>query len=273
MGILARHIRMRMLLVGITVTLAVTESLHARSTLSYANTSEVAIGCDTEGLVSAACYVTNGLVAMWDGIENVGWRRHQDNPSHWIDCIGGAAFTNIGCITTANSFRTTSSHYLRCDDTLNFNGYFMETCARSDAAFSSPNWTIVWFAPGTRQPVLKYSWVWGAWKIAGHNTPRTISKSVFTALCPDTRTGFTISAPTADGSGASANKYVNGMLVTQTGNGAATGSYTFSTIGREPNNTYAFPGQIHCIRIYSRNLTMQEIAHNYAIDRIRFNLP
>lgn len=30
---------------------------------------------------------------------------------------------------------------------------------------------------------------------------------------------------------------------------------------------------IHCLRIYSRALTAEEIAHNYKIDSIRFGLP
>ena len=39
------------------------------------------------------------------------------------------------------------------------------------------------------------------------------------------------------------------------------------------NNSWGYTGQYHCLRLYSRALTAAEIAHNYAIDKARFNLP
>ena len=34
---------------------------------------------------TARDYVQDGLIAMWDGIENAGWDRHSDNPATWVD--------------------------------------------------------------------------------------------------------------------------------------------------------------------------------------------
>ena len=31
--------------------------------------------------------------------------------------------------------------------------------------------------------------------------------------------------------------------------------------------------RIYCVRLYSRALTADEVAHNYAVDKERFNLP
>ena len=32
-------------------------------------------------------------------------------------------------------------------------------------------------------------------------------------------------------------------------------------------------GEMYCVRLYNRALMDEEIAHNYAIDKARFNLP
>jgi hypothetical protein len=38
--------------------------------------------------LSAKDYVQDGLIAMWDGIENAGWGKHSDNPTMWTDLTG-----------------------------------------------------------------------------------------------------------------------------------------------------------------------------------------
>ncbi len=40
--------------------------------------------------VTARSYVQDGLVAMWDGIENAGWGLHDNNATNWVDLVGGA---------------------------------------------------------------------------------------------------------------------------------------------------------------------------------------
>ncbi len=40
--------------------------------------------------ISAKSYVQNGLDAMWDGIENVGWSMHDENSQEWVDLVGGS---------------------------------------------------------------------------------------------------------------------------------------------------------------------------------------
>jgi hypothetical protein len=40
-----------------------------------------------------------------------------------------------------------------------------------------------------------------------------------------------------------------------------------------PRADYPFVGEVCALRLYSRALTADEIAHNYAVDKERFNLP
>ena len=37
-------------------------------------------------------------------------------------------------------------------------------------------------------------------------------------------------------------------------------------------DSYRTAGEINCIRVYNRKLTDEEVAHNYAIDKARFNI-
>lgn len=34
---------------------------------------------------SAASYIQDGLIAMWDAIENIGFGLHDDNATTWVD--------------------------------------------------------------------------------------------------------------------------------------------------------------------------------------------
>ena len=48
-----------------------------------------------EARCSARDYVQDGLIAMWDGIENAGWGIHDPNATTWIDLIGGLIASSI----------------------------------------------------------------------------------------------------------------------------------------------------------------------------------
>ena len=39
---------------------------------------------------------------------------------------------------------------------------------------------------------------------------------------------------------------------------------------RSTSYGYAAPGRYYCVRVYNRELTAEEVAHNYAIDKARF---
>lgn len=42
-----------------------------------------------EGGISAKDYITDGLFAMWDGIENIGYGKHSYDTSVWYDLVSG----------------------------------------------------------------------------------------------------------------------------------------------------------------------------------------
>jgi hypothetical protein len=50
--------------------------------------------------LSAKDYIQDGLVAMWDGIENAGWGVHDDNATEWVDLKGGYPLEISGASAT-----------------------------------------------------------------------------------------------------------------------------------------------------------------------------
>ena len=56
----------------------------------------------------------------------------------------------------------------------------------------------------------------------------------------------------------------------QTMSGDTWGGRTISIASRNGQTTYTSPGRFYCIRIYNRELTAAEAAHNYAVDKARF---
>ena len=45
--------------------------------------------------LTAKSYVQDGLIAMWDGIENVGWGRHEDSPAIWKNLVQNSVFPDF----------------------------------------------------------------------------------------------------------------------------------------------------------------------------------
>lgn len=67
--------------------------------------------------------------------------------------------------------------------------------------------------------------------------------------------------------------YLNGVAKTIYNTDSIGGSQTVTRIGSRTSTTYPFHGNIYAIRVYSKQLTAEEITHNHAIDKVRFNLP
>jgi hypothetical protein len=63
--------------------------------------------------VTSSDYVQNGLIAHWDGIENVGRGQHSDATAVWTDLVGGRSFELFSATIRDDSivFSGTSSSY------------------------------------------------------------------------------------------------------------------------------------------------------------------
>lgn len=214
---------------------------------------------------TARDYVQDGLIAMWDGIENAGWGVHDANATTWKDLIGSYNAAKNGSLTFEEKFISLNGGYFLVS---NFpkstfsGGYTIEICVSANeqlinAGLYSTN------DNGIRSWFSTYSSYY-------NNTVYVRSANVSMVNQTDVSDIKTIAAK-ADGN--AAYSYKNGIVektasVTQETYTGTTPLYLFRLNGF--NN---FNGRGHAIRLYSRALTAAEIAANYAIDKERFNLP
>lgn len=234
---------------------------------------------------TAKDYVQSGLVAMWDGIENDGFGRHDSTKTTWKDLSGNG---NDLAVRLASLW---GANNLYCDGDAwsayragRINYQSIE-CVYQTVSFK----TIKGNANGTR--TLFY----GAGSFRLLNTPElrtnqssedSIPRASVELYSVNSRRVVAI-ATANDGAmhqicgiyndattGLPEEGFFNGQKseTTTTWNW---GTASNTVIGDRQIDAQAWPwnGMVFAIRLYSRALTAEEIAHNYNIDKARFVLP
>ena len=236
------------------------------------------------GVPTAREYVQDGLVAMWDGIENEGWGVHDSAAAGWKELSGNgwdfsldpnknrvsfgdsyidmknvgangvcAAYTPKGFIGNGYScLEIVYEPYNKSMDIFNPGGDSQSK--NSDFGFyASP--TYIQFGTQNGKDRWRYAFD------SENNKP-------YYAACNIDKNNGNIH-----------HGFVNGVPVNRTDSSASTGYYrgTHSSIGGRYTNgfvaDYGASGKIFALRLSNRFLTDAEIAANYAIDKARFNLP
>lgn len=220
---------------------------------------------------TASDYIQNGLVAMWDGIENAGWGIHDPNATTWKDLVGSydavreVADWQYNCAVfngTASRVAKTGSLLGKpsnvtaevvYDRTASWGGCIIG-CTQSGG------WSI-W---PTSQSVVDY-WCRGyAYSLKVSNTTDQ----------PGVRYTRTLAA----GTGMRCYKDATQVGYTASGSVIQYNNNCGFNIGADSNGSsygveHPLTGHIYCVRVYSRMLTPEEIQYNYNIDKRRFNLP
>lgn len=220
---------------------------------------------DRNGIVSAkksaptaSDYVQNGLVAMWDGIENAGWGVHDSEATTWKDLIGSSDLTIYGdvlsnCISNIGLSRNAAGASFKIDGISTIEacheyqgGSTAYGIIANTGDVSASRIGLAHY--GAANGFQTYSNIFWAYPEIGNQHAIT--------LC-----------------GTTSQCYVNGnelQPVTHSTDGWNNGSVTL--IGGRIGGGYSLHANYFCIRFYSRALTSAEIAANYAVDSIRFNL-
>jgi hypothetical protein len=208
-------------------------------------------------------YVTDGLVAMWDGEWNAGGGVHDPNATLWKDLVGN------NDLTIVSGEQTITKNSIVFNDT-NLGGKLTneitsivscEFCGmvtrNAENAIFLPNLET----SNTRRafPLWFYKNSFGV-----GNNKRGFSVG--------TNLAFTVYSDFTTNSSDFSAKALNGVLSSATGS-ADIFSSSSQSIGFGFRSQYPFGGVVYNLRIYSRTLTPDEIAANYAIDKRRFNLP
>ena len=209
-------------------------------------------------------YVQAGLVAQWDGIDNMGTGAHVSNASVWKDLKGNLDLTltaNGGwtngnalvangiaarCVTAAPEYKTIEVVYKRSsiDGRALFSGGAINQFVVFDNAGGGSN--DVYFAGVSGTPM--------------HRLVFNASEICFASA-------------QYDDTGATSELYMDSESVTTSpkyntwyaSEGVSVGGRYHSSYG-----SYAWYGEVYAIRLYNRRLTAYEMAHNYRVDCKRF---
>lgn len=235
-------------------------------------TGEFVLGKDVGGDVeyTAKDYVQDGLVAMWDGVENAGWGVHDPSATVWKDLSG-----NGNDLTQTGTVNTTWENDACVFDKKRSMG--MSSFPVAKDAVLSKNWTLeVVFSITSTDNIngslfgLGYSGSRVLWVYA--NATTTIISALYqnTIGIPvgkNTLNQTNHIAITGDG-----RVYVNGEFYSQRISSTNEPDSTILNIGCLPLFKDYMIGKINAIRFGGENLTAEEIAYNYNIDKARFGL-
>jgi hypothetical protein len=229
-----------------------------------AGTGEFVLGPDLIDY-TAKDYIQDGLVAMWDGIENAGWGTNDKSVNYWKELIGGSQK-----VTTSAGVREWSQSGDAMESMVAFNSKAMVSPVMDNASvlntvrsaegvlyksveasvddnisggiclfyYNNSQYKNYWLGIKNTAPILERCYVCIDWEpdVHGNSKVRYADKDF-------ARSGVIV----ASGAGYS-RMFFGGEY--KLGNG----------------------GGICAIRLYNRKLTDEEIAYNYNIDKQRFGL-
>ena len=229
------------------------------------------------GKLSAKSYIQDGLVAMWDGIENAGWGTHDSAATTWKDLIGNCDWT-LGTSTsyewTANSFDAKDQFAATQDFIDGSTVTTVEVCAKikTQTTWVSGNhaFVIIGCISGSGSPPY-YGLLY---RNASSDLALMGGRSYFHGTASEFA-GVAASFSFPNYATTSVSGYFNGTPRAASGNNTldynATTRGTVARIGGTASQS--MPIEVYNIRLYSLALTAAEIAANYAVDVARFNLP
>ena len=254
--------------------------------------------------VTARSYVQDGLVAMWDGIENAGWGVHDNNATNWVDLVNGImpnlvvdGFTSSARRVLANqtfsrvvqgtnrwvtSAWTDNALVFERDQLPVKNDYGLpqirlklqetdfQTMGLTRAAMSNATLEATFVFDGNtgiRDPRVMSVLGWlNASAATWYGNP-FVSTGYLPPRVDRSLTNRLFSA-TQVLDGTVMSGYRDGVFLSTKDVAFLAAPASFAFVG---GGAYAAPKiKYHCERIYNRALTPAEIAHNAAIDRRRF---
>lgn len=220
----------------------------------------------------AAAYVQDGLVAHWDGIENVGLGLAHDGAAKvWKDLTGNRADiaipTDAGWSDQALSFNARwKNKYLPFDGSLAAS-HTIEVCARLIAA--SANGKIIGGVVGGENfpHVLITSMFFMQPYLSGYGFGNTVGAYRFS---PARGVTYTISQSGVVADGAAV--YISGGCCASNIAISATNERTQAAyLGNRSDGNTGVEGYYFSVRIYNRKLADEEIVWNSVVDNVRFS--
>ena len=216
---------------------------------------------------TARDYVQDGLVAMWDGIENAGWGVHDDGATVWKDVVGSYDMTiSTGGTWSKNSFVSNPSYMQTANIGRDIDGILTIEC-RCKVNSAGNGRAVIGFDSKPTSNVISAS------RYVVYRANGTVNftgrGSFFTGAGLGVAASYTGVFQSSGGVDIS-DGYMDGVAQTISPSGGYGFGYNAPSVSQFSG--YKLDGEIYSVRIYSRALTAAEIAANYAVDRARFNL-
>jgi hypothetical protein len=211
-------------------------------------------------------YVTDGLVAMWDGIENAGWGVHDDAATVWKDLsLNGRDATLSGTYSWGEKFwhvESVSGQGLATWPAQNLGSNQTIEFVISPIA-ASPYGRIISDGQSVASPIARRD-VATSLYMYGYGIDRAVGTigNVFTLH------SHCITHP----SGGPLTWYVDGNAIASSTTSSDSVGTTHGRFANVSLLTKGIDADYYCIRFYNRVLISEEIAANYAVDAKRFDL-
>lgn len=226
--------------------------------------------------ISARQYIQDGLVQMYDGIENAGWGSHNANSAIWKDLVGnrdwqlmnGASFGD-NCFITAENYSISATY----DSSLVLprEKHVTQEIVFHIISKPSATTTIIFFGQtvkydGYNMAIRILAGYPDRWNLKAGNF---LDPSYIITGSPQSVVGIYTSS--VEGWNTSMNSAkVNNVAkkISHSTAGIARGAVPCISYG----TGQGFYGRIYAIRVYDRKLTDAELTHNFELDKKRFNL-
>ena len=237
-------------------------------------TSYIPEGWNIEKKITTASeYVQDGLIAMWDGIENANYGVHNNEIKYWKDLV-----RNIEC------------PYSISTETPNWHENCWESIANNDAKYFIASIPELTSTAGHTVEILSLKHtnargtIFGSYSISNSNNcnfeyyPDNRYRAYYNGSPDMSYSGkFQLSTITYYAATRYNDNYIiydnNGNIVSSKTTTYRQLKESVMHIGSDGRTgLMCFNGKIYAIRVYNRQLTPEEIQHNYNIDRLRFGL-
>lgn len=256
-------------------------------------------GIPEQDAPTAADYIQDGLIAMWDGIENVGYGVHDDTSTVWVDLAGVFNMDMptrdhvweedcIRCDSTKPMYAERTQEFFDCTK----EEYTVEAVIQlPDFEYLSPavNWAILGWGGEAGSQLFSTRidnsrrWLFSTWRnnYGGVGVSR-VQGSTYTVANPVWYAEKIHLSLTGDVDGQRTIRYINGVSEDSWPDAAVPGLsnqyYTWFAINGNGRNNDTWGAGVgrgtryFSVRIYSRVLTAEEVKYNHHIDVERFGL-
>lgn len=202
------------------------------------------------------------LVAMWDGIDNAGWGVHVEDAAP-VNLVTGVALTPYGSPRVRGKEMVFDGSSYFFGDSI-YEGVFAEVVL-GDLSTAKDGFIF----QNARRGKYSENLIFGYYNSKNSMLlTNPIARRGFASPSPDSVYSFSLDALTT---------YKDGEAVSQNvGDYWSGDNFANLVIGarnRTGSTSVPMTGSVFCVRLYIRDLTAEEAAYNYEVDKERFNLP